>query len=176
MENSGSVERKYRLPRALSFSFEDFLAHCGHGLFEALGLEPEQAKGPLPDNTVPLLWHAERLAEPLFRMFAQTDPILRTQQNTPGAPWELGPTEQITICLRCGSARYEIRLDRAFNGHLGCWEDDFSASFEAGERKAGLRCYLFSDDELTLRASGLEAGEVAELERLLVRELGLTAI
>lgn len=159
-------QKDYPLPADLGFSFEGFL----QGALDT----PSRL---YPDQTGALVQRLESLASPLAQALGLGEVAFTRTATTTAGVEEAGlfafKTERQEIRFEGAAARWSVVLDRLDNGHLGCFEDDVSARFEAGERQVELRCYLFLGKPLSLETRGLSAAQSAAVEQVVVRALGL---
>ncbi len=162
-------QKDYPLPPDLTFSLESFLQGA---VSTPSRLYPDQ-------TTATALHRLEELAEPLAQALGLAPgPFTRSSATTRSAEGTgpfVFPTERRETRLDRPEASWFVVLERLDNGHLGCFEDDLSAHFQAGARQVTLRANLFQGQSLTLTTRGLTTEETAAVEAAVVGALDLQA-
>ena len=155
------MERKYRLPAERAFSFVD---------------EVMLRRRPPEDTGTALLAACSSLEAALFELLGATGPTVTTtvreEDKEPVGPFAF-PVERQSSSHRRGAASYRVTLERMFNGHLGCNEDDLTLELAVGAARVRGRCYLYTGDTFTLSFEETAAPAVEKLSELFVGALGL---
>jgi hypothetical protein len=154
---------RFRLPASFAFSF------VGEVMLQ---------QRPPHDRAVLLLARCVSLADALFDALAVPSGALNrsdAEEHTTATVLPFPVTTTIVTCAR-GGASYTLRLERMWNGHLGCNEDDFGFVVRAEHKEARGGVYLFVDDVFTIAGSGTSAEEDARVAKIFVDALGLTEL
>ena len=81
--------------------------------------------------------------------------------------------EYYYITFNNKDSTFGIKIERMFNGHIGCYEDDFKAFFKNGKKRFDFSCYLFTGSEFKITAENVGDSEFDRVEKIFVNALDL---
>ena len=166
MATPPEARRLYVLPQG------DFFRRFLEGIARSAGTGV--AAPALPDETLAWVASLEAAAPPVFAALGRASGGLETRREVTALTRSGDFDSTITTVTVSGpGATYAICLDRMFNGHLGCNEDQVVARFDSAEKTFTLKSNAFVSPTVTFEARGLSTAEVDALDRLWRETLGL---
>jgi hypothetical protein len=159
-----STDHRYRVPAELAFSF----------VAEVMLQQHRPA-----DRSVRLFEGCSSLADALFDALgavgATTTERSEAQSEETAGPFTF-PVTTTRVRHSRGAATYRLELERMFNGHLGCNEDNLRLELSAGGQTMRGGCYLFTGDTFRIEFEGVAAGVQTAVREAFVTRLGLLPI